>query len=272
MEERTVNEQTIKIIRSSINRIPYSNCIKSFDDIMHGFEQGGIDLLSGNNPVVLVERKKDFAQLYYFMDRAGDTPLDAEWRKIKEKAAGYDPLYADITVRGDFEYKGSVFEKLGLKLFRVYLRTSCVNNKKKFREFQKTGSTFANIDDLGRIQALIRKMPNFDVMSDHLPDDVELKQLLLNRNVMISEINGCIAGVHIFEDVGAKSYGRLTCIAEEFQDKIIAYSLVADYRNMHQDTKIFYAWVDQENKRAKRFQTALFGLKEDGVKNYIFKL
>ena len=112
-----MDDQIVKIIRSSIHRIPHSNCIKSFDDIIHGLEQGYIDLLNGNNPVVLVEKKKYFAQLYYFMDRTEDTPLDAEWTKIKEKIVRYDPLYADITVKGDFEYKGSVFEKLELRTF-----------------------------------------------------------------------------------------------------------------------------------------------------------
>ena len=267
-----MDEQIVKIIRSSINRIPHSNCIKSFDDITHGMEQGYIDLLNGNNPVVLVEKKKDFTQLYYFMDRAADTPLDTEWEKIKEKAVGYDPLYADITVKGDFEYKGSVFEKLDLKPFRVYLRTSCVNNKVKFKELTDLKPRFAEVDDLEHIQTLIRKTSNFDVMSDHLPDDVELKQLLLNHNVLVIEINGSIAGVHIFEDIGVKSYGRLTCIDEEFHDNLVAYSLGADYHNRHQNTtNFFYAWVDQENKRAYRFQAALFGHKEDGLKNYIFK-
>ena len=267
-----MEEQIVKIVRSSINRIPHSNCIKPFDDIMHGLEQRDIDLLNGNNPVVLVEKKKDFAQLYYFMDRAEDTLLSVEWEKIKEKTIEYDPLYADITVRGDFEYKGSVFEKLDLNPFRVYLRTSCVNNKIEFKELKDLKPQFADVSDLERIQALIRKTPNFDVMSDRLPDDVELGQLLLNHNVLMIEINDNIVGVQIFEDIGAKSYGRLTCIADEFQDNLVAYSLGADYHNKHQNiTNFFYAWVDQENKRARRFQTVLFGHKEDGLKNYIFK-
>ena len=272
MVERSSDTQVLRIIKDSINRIPHSNCLKPLGEVAQGLEHGRIDLLNEDNPVVLVERKKNFAQLYYFMSRGEDMPPDAEWEKISEKIAAYDPLYADITVKGEFEYRNSIFEKLGLTPFRVYLRTSCVNDGKEFQELADLKPRFADVSELEGIQSLIGKTPNFDVMSDHLPDDDELKRLLLNRNVLVIEIDGNIVGVQIFEDVGTKSYGRLTSIAKEFQDNLIAYSLGADYRNRHRDnTKLFYAWVDQENKRAYRWQTIVFGQREDGLRNYIFK-
>lgn len=267
-----INTPAFQMIKDSNNRAPYSNCMRSVEQLLQGLESGKIDVISASNPVVLVERKEDFAQLYYFFDRTlGSVDLSSvEWDPIREKISEYNPLYADITVRGDFEYKDSVFERLGLKPFRIYLRMSCKNIKKEYREFLEPQT--ADVADLDAIQLLMQTEPTFDVMSDHLPDNQELKQLLLERKVLKIEIENKMAGVYIFEDTGIKSYGRTLCVAQEYQDNILGYSLLANYRNRHLNvTTLFYTWVHQENRRSRALQQKHFGYQEDGLKNYVFK-
>ena len=81
-----------------------------------------------------------------------------------------------------------------------------------------------------------------------------------------------IAGVLLYEDTGVKSYARALCVSPDFRGGAVGYSLLAGYFNQHSEdrTKLFYLWVDEENKSVKKLHDR-FGYQEDGLKDYIFK-
>ena len=66
---RTWNHESIlQTINSSIGKNEKSNCVLPFQYIKDGMEKHQIDVIS-TTPLLLVEKKKKFSQLYYFFDK-----------------------------------------------------------------------------------------------------------------------------------------------------------------------------------------------------------
>lgn len=264
---RTWNHESIlQTINSSIGKNEKSNCVLPFQYIKDGMEKHQIDVIS-TTPLLLVEKKKKFRQLYYFFDKEFRS-MEIDFDKISHKLEKYELLYADIVTKDRFEYKGSFFERAGILPFRTYLRKNVSNRHKKYRELMETG--YADVKDSEEIYELLQS--SFDVMSDHIPEKSELDSLLLGRNVLKIDGQDKIAGVLLYEDTGVKSYARALCVSPDFRGGAVGYSLLAGYFNQHSEdrTKLFYLWVDEENKSVKKLHDR-FGYQEDGLKDYIFK-
>ena len=143
-----------------------------------------------------------------------------------------------------------------------------MKTEKKFREMLTP--VFADVDDFDEIQRML--LDSFDVMCDHIPLSDELKGFLNERKILKIVIQKEIAGVLIFDDIGAQSYARCLCVSSKFQNGFVGYSLLAQYFNdrLESGVKFYYLWVDSNNESVKKLHDA-FGYREDGLKNYIFK-
>lgn len=264
MISNIVNQQIFQIIRNAIGRSDKSNCILPLKMLQKKIEEGKIDIID-SNPVLLVERKLTYSQLFYFFDE--NNPL-SDIHLVSQKLEKYNPLCADIVMKEKFTYENSIFQKLDMSLFRTYVRKNTINQHKKYRKMMET--VFADEKDLENICTMLQN--TFDDMCDHIPDKIELKNLIVDKRVYKVSVQNDIAGVLLFEDTGIKSYARALCVARGFQGGAIGYSLMSSYFNHHIDSniKMFYLWVDEANVAVKKLHNQ-FGYVEDGLKDFIFK-
>ncbi len=262
--DNTVNQEIFQIIRDAIGRSGKSNCVLPFKTVQKKIEEGKIDIID-TNPVLLVERKRTYNQLFYFLDESSSV---SDMKSVVQELERHNPLYADIVMKEDFRYEDSIFQNLEMRPFRTYVRKSTINLHKKYRAMIET--VFADEADLESIYDMLQN--TFDEMCDHIPDKAELEKLIADENVYKVTVQKDIAGVLLFEDTGVKSYARALCVSQSFQGGAIGYSLMSNYFNHHIDsnTKMFYLWVDEANAAVKKLHSR-FGYAEDGLKDYIFR-
>ncbi len=252
------------IIKNAVGRLNRTNCIDSFANIEKKMQCGQCELVL-TKPLLLIEKNTSYNRLYYFRTNVEATE---DYVDVVRNLGRFTNLYADVTTKSAFQYDGSIFEKMLFKPYRLYVRKIAKKTEKKFREMLTP--VFADIDDFDEIQRML--LDSFDVMCDHIPLSEELKGFLNERKILKIAIQKEIAGVLIFDDIGAQSYARCLCVSSKFQNGFVGYSLLARYFNdrLESGVKFYYLWVDSNNESVKKLHDA-FGYHEDGLKNYIFK-
>ena len=259
-----MNEQIISKMKNAYSHPNLTNCMTSIAQLEKGLDEEQYYIVS-ESPLILIEPINGFNQLYYFLE----TEDLAELCKFDaDLLSAFAPLYADITLKTSFQFEGSVFEELGFKPFRKYVRKSVVNSDMKIRRMMDT--EFAVLDDMNDILKMLND--NFDIMADHIPDEVELSELIKKKQVLNISIKNTIAGTLLFEDTGKRSYARALCVSPDYQNSFVGYSLLADYFIRHDTdkTRLFYLWVDEANINVKKLHDR-FGYRYDGLNNFIFR-
>ena len=259
-----MNESIINRIRDIYGRPDFTNCILPLEEIENGLN-GARYVIISEEPLLLIEQHNDYNRLYYFFNKERELQL----QNSKKILLGHMPLYADITLKGDFVFNNSVFDLLGFSPYRVYERKYVINDNLKIRKMM--GTKYACVEETKDILRILNDQ--FDVMADCIPSENELYNMLERRQVLKIDINGDLAGVLLFEDTGKKSYARSLCVEPRFQNSFVGYSLFADYFLRHDanSTRMFTLWVDEANTYVEKFHDR-FGYKPDGLKNYVFRI
>ncbi len=259
------------IITHASYRPALSNSFEPVSDITAGLTSGTFTAIHDSHPVILLKHCEGFCKVCYFLETQDLS--GADWDSLAKnirQASGGVPVYGDITLKGDFAFSGSVFDRLGMHPFRTYIRRSMKTPAKPFREYMTI--EYAVQEDAQSIYDLMYSTENFDPMADHLPTRSELDIMIYSRCVLKAVYKNELAGFNIFEDTGIKSYGAVLCVSQKFRDNIIGYSLDAHYINIHiENTEFFYTWVDKDNKPSIGLQN-YFGYRDDGVNNFIFRM
>ena len=158
-------------------------------------------------------------------------------------------------------------ERLQFHPYKKYIRKQMIAGTEEWCEPKHTTET-ADVSDLNDIYELL--YGTFDVMTDHLVSEGELRNFLEMSQVLKVRMDGELAGVLLFEVFGKKSYLRSICVSENFVGKKIGLSLLQGYflRN-RENTKLFYLWVESTNEKAIRLYERL-GYKDDGLREYTY--
>ncbi|MDO5154437.1 MAG: hypothetical protein Q4D51_00585 [Eubacteriales bacterium] len=257
-------EKRRKVINNSLGNIKKTNCFISLDDIEKQIKNKRMDVVYDDSIVVIVDKRKSFLQIYYFLD---EYDIDfINWEEIKNRLTTYKDIVINVVGKNISE-KNIVAEKLGFSFYKKYVRKQFINKeKKKYRELMDV--LIANQKDCEKIYDMLYS--SFDVLSDDLVNKEELKDMINQNHVLKIEIQNEIQGVFLYEDTGVRSYARAICIAEKYRNNVLGYSLFAKYNNLHVDsTKIFSLWVDQANDDVLKLHNT-FGYVEDGLENYIY--
>ena len=248
-----------EIINNAAMRTERTNCMIRCSDVLEGIHSGKYTI-ECSNPLILFEKCTGYRRLYYF--------LSDNDRSFKLDINVGEPVYGDISVKGDFSYSGSVFEQASLVPYRTYMRMRVFGGGNVYeRPYEPV---LAEAGDSEKIYAMIYSM--FDPMADTLPDAKELNQLISKGNVLKIDIKDNIVGFLFFEDTGVRSYLRTLAVDRDYRGKSIGFSLMSRYFEIHSlnVAKQFTLWTDINNSAAISLYSK-FGYTPDGVKNYIFK-
>lgn len=124
---------------------------------------------------------------------------------------------------------------------------------------------YARQEDVSEIQELISE--NFDVKTDHLFSDEQMKQLIHDKSVYIEKEDGKIICIEIYRIEGKKVYYNLTCnkgtadISYSIEKKILLQS-IRDY-----GVNYIYYWIAMSNTKALRRKAFL----TPHLYNYIYQ-
>jgi hypothetical protein len=110
----------------------------------------------------------------------------------------------------------------------------------------------------------------FDRYLDHLPSVEQIREMLLDRRVLVNRINGVIAGFFIFQVRGQRAHLNHWYNPPETGPNAGLELLIRAYHEMaKRGVKFVHAWVNVTNHRVIRVHHH-FGLVPDGLWNYIY--
>lgn len=258
-------EEAMNIIKNAMGNPYLTNCFLYYRDVLNMIGSRDIHVLSFEKMVMLVHEIDGIQKMYYFLESEESEIADIE-KEIHMKLSVYPRLEAEFVAKS-LCGQSDVLEKLGFRFFKKYIRKKMVVSA-DFVCKETDEVEIANESDLSSIYQLLYN--TFDIMSDHLVSQRELRELLAMAQVLKLDIDGNLAGVLLFETQGKKSYLRALCVAEEFWGRRVGISLMQNYikRNVC-NTKMFYLWVESTNQGAKRLYEKL-GYEDDGLRNYIY--
>ncbi len=220
---------------------------------------GKIKLYEDSNSYFLIERKLEYNQFFFIVAKIEALKRIRELAKYTNVPNVISIVYNPAREK---DYKKE-FADARIPFYKEYRRYSTVNPSKF--PFKPEGIKFAEKCNVMEILGLLYS--SFDVYTDDLVTEEELRKFISNKQVMIKISQDILQGVLIFENMGATSYLRCLCVNVSYRRENIGKNLMKSYWNI-QDKKIkrFTLWVFSENENAKRLYQSL-GYREDGLIN-----
>ncbi len=209
---------------------------------------------------LIIEEKQSFHYLYYMCD-------SWEWiEDIQELKQQFPKLVVSIVGKKENEMYKS-FLQYGYSVYKIYQRMRKIASGEEIA--RGTYVEYCSMQDKDRIKDLM--LGTFDDVSDHIPDDEELKIFLEHRAIICIRENGKIIGFIIFEDKGKTSYIRMICIDHQFRGQGFGSCLLRTYFMIHCGCQSYTLWYDVNNFPAYSLYQK-WGYQQENLYNYIFVL
>ena len=250
-----------KYIDSVKSRKKFVNCYFNLNDIKNLWQEKRISAYDLDDCFLFIEKRKDMSCLYYMCN-------SWEWikdiKEIKEKDFKMQPLVISFVQNNHLDI-ASNFEKSGFPVYKIYQRLRQSNNCEGI--VSNLSISYSTIEEFDILIELMNDM--FDILSDHIPNENELKMFIQNKQVICVHMADKIVGFIIFEDKNKTSYIRMVCVDKNYQGCGIGKQLMSYYFQIHKDYKSFTLWYDIKNVAAFSLYSSFGYVKED-ICNYIF--
>lgn len=258
---KAVNQSDIYSICERVlqERRKYSNCYITLSEIKYRSEKDVLHAFSASETLLLVDRRETGNYLYYLCD-------SWEWLDelmlLKKK---YGQIIISIVQNHELLETDILLNK-GLVIYKTYQRLRIKQIEKQ--KIEANGFIdYCRKSEMKKIRQMMES--TFDRVSDCIPTDAELEQLLENNNIIGMQVRNDLVGFVIFEDKRKTSYIRMVCVSESYRGKGVANSLLSMYFNIHPDFKSYTLWYDIHNEIAYRLYNK-WGYQKENMFNYIF--
>lgn len=245
---------------ASIKQLKVGFVTNFFLDIpKHSFwiQNGDLYVWDCNGCVFLLYHDTDFYHLYYL-----SSDKDALKEAYREVPWNDKKIVIDIIGKSIQEI--DFWKGLGFRNYCSLFRMTRTGDISPFPVNDTIKQ--ASVDDIPEIDSLLRKF--FDPLSEQLPLNVELKELINNDSILLYKSNGRIAGFIIYEKIGLTLYLRYWLVLPDFRNKHIGSKLFASFMNRGLDTKRQILWVVSSNDNAiKRYLH--YGFNPDGLFDHV---
>lgn len=262
MKMDLVNPQEVmKIYAETVKlRRKFSNCYFSPQELQDKWEQQEITVYKTDSALLIVEKEKQFNNLYYMSD-SWDWVLH-----IDEISKGHQPLVLSLVQRTEWMEEPPFLNK-GYLVYKTYQR---LRRTGKLPLCKEGGITdYCTEKDRERLREMMDS--TFDLLSDHIPTDEELDEFIKNENIICIRMENTVMGFIVFEDKGKTSYIRMVCIDSSCRGKGLGNQLMDIYFRIHKDYKSFTLWYDVENVAAYSLYCR-WGYEKEKMYNLIFVL
>lgn len=236
-------------------RYKFSNSFFSLSQIEEKCNSGELYVYIYDETVLLFENKNNFLNLYYYSN-------SMLWmNEIYKLDIPRGKTVVNIVQRNMVLPEGVLY-----KPYKIFgrLRRGIVTDEQGIKQEN------ANFCEIKHSSELLQLMNStFDMFVDHIPDEAELKKLIMSNSVICIKENENICGFVIFEDKLKTSYIRMVCVGEKYRRRGIGSRLMNMYFNIHRDMTGFSLWYDTTNQSARELYDK-YGYREEKMYNLIY--
>lgn len=247
-----------------------TNCFSFYNEILNWIEEDKVDIHLINNNLFLFLKNQGFYKLYYYVDDFNQISL---CKDLLEKYQLKSDISLEFTTKNDInkEEVTKIVEETGFEFYKEYARV--ISAPATFKPTTAKTDFLASIEDKEELLEIMYK--EFDVITDYLPTEKELIDLIKKKSIIIQKINNQIVFIQIYEYQKGTLYSRMTWIAKEYRKPKFT---IGFYEYMYvylEQLKIedwskirTFGWIDKANKNFKI--NLKFGAKTDGTTCTIF--
>lgn len=217
--------------------------------------------------VILFRENNLFNNLYFFTKDLNVLSIVLQEIEIHFKNKN---LILDIVTKNQNDDVVELFLKKGFNKISILKRMYKLPNVENLTN-RKTNSDnirFANLFDLSSIKNKLDT--NFNKEVEQLPDNYELKKLIVDQNVLVHEINNELNGFLIYKKNGKIMNLNYWYVDFQKRDLKIGSQLFERFLIEGQDCLKYQLWVITNNENAiKRYLH--YGFQEDYTYNLVLK-
>ena len=238
----------------------YHNCYFSVQELKDKWEKHKITVYKTETALLIVEKGEQINKLYYIS-------VSWDWVcYIEEIKLKYQPLVISLVQTTEVIDKLPFLDN-GYSVYKTYQRLRRIESLSLGKE-----AVIADYCTKRDRRSLREMMDNtFDTLSDHIPTEGEMDELIKNENIICIRMDNTVIGSIIFEDKGKTSYIRMVCVDKRYRGKGFGNKLMDTYFQLHNDYKSFTLWYDIENVAAYSLYRR-WGYEKESMYNLIFVL
>lgn len=157
-------------------------------------------------------------------------------------------LVADIIHRGDSHWDFvATLTGLGFVTYRMLNRLNRPPHRLP-EQSKSVGTRNASIDDARKILSDLEVY--FDKLSEQLPELDEIEEAIAESRIIVSHINGELAGFLFYEKSGRKSVLRYWFVSPQYRNMNVGSSLIRHYLSVSCPETMSQLWVVSDNYSA----------------------
>lgn len=226
------------------------------------------ELGSTQDSLIIRKKESGFYRLYY---------LTKNESELLDVLSGINDgeYVVNIPTKTPIDGGGFFLNECGFELIGEYSRFYNRSIGEAFNKLSKLSegieivencelAQYALACDQPQIMDLLRE--NFSVYTDHLPEDVELTEMIEKKHVLINRYDGNVCGVEIFTPTSQVCYGNVWIDTKGLG---VFLSLEVYRYLISNNIKVMNFWVNNANKKVIKYHKML-GSVPDGLIDYSF--
>lgn len=259
-----------------------TNCFSFYNEILDWIEKEKVDLFLIKNCVFMFYKENSFHKFYYFVNDYNNIILSKELLDLYRTKGEVSLEFTTKNGRNQEKVNESV-TNIGFNFYAEYARVisgaSAFKAKDK-KEEEKDIDGYYELATLKDKKELLEIMyTDFDKISDYLPTENELDNLIQNKSILIRHLDEKIVFIQIYEYAKGTLYSRMTWIAKKYRKPKYTIDFYKGIDAYLRDLEIkdwtklrSYGWINKSNKNYKI--NIKFGAKPDGTTctTYLYKM
>lgn len=245
-------------IMKNFRRGMITNHLANRDRLARDIENGMLfNHESENGLVLLTDRGSHYLMHFYLHSPA----------LIMEIPTADKPIVTEIVKRKDdasFDSTERMLTDCGFT--QIFRRRRLVSSTSEFESNDAT-CDFGSIDDFQTVRSLLAC--SFSPLTGCIPDDDELKDALMNSQIIVIRENNAITALLHFRNDKKNREIRHLCVLEGHRARGLASSLVGKFLNLNRNEKKTIVWVREGYREAETVYEK-FGFVPDGMISDVF--
>lgn len=260
-----VKEVFNKIEEISASKAYINNNYMFSDELIKKIDNGVLKPVISHKILFLLEKKDDYNKVVFFA--SSYDALFEMYEYLSHAKGKYVISY--ITPDSKTDFLSEKLEILGFNRYKQYRRLFLLNNKINDNIALNLNEKDYCVNNDSEIMR--REMDKvFDKITDDIVTDIELNQMINNKQAICFKNEEILEGFLLFENTGYNSYLRCLCVCEDFRGNGIGRLLVKKWIDILKNkTKRYNLWVNCENSPAISLYKS-FGFNEDKLMDNIF--
>lgn len=266
-----MSNQNIEEIKKIItSREMKTNCFSFYNEIIDWIENNKADVYLIENNVFLFLKTHGFYKFYYYVNTFDDIALCKNLLVIYKNKSN---LSLEFTTKNSVNINeiSSILTNIGFNFYKEYARV--ISGLSPFNAEESIEYELASLKDKNELLEIMHR--EFDVISDYLPTEEEIINLIDNNSIIIKTIDNKIVFIQIYEYLKGSLYSRMTWIDKKYRkpkytidfykslDRYLQELCVKDWNKIRS-----YGWIDKNNRNFKI--NLKFGARVDGVSCTVF--